>query len=330
MSGAEEFEQAMAEVLAGAPGDAYARLLYRLAASIVRRTNFPPPAGYQRWEQDAVHEIVSEFASDERTRRRLNTIVVSATDSGSFAAMLEQAVRNFIRDKLRDTDVAHAMRRLRDVLESDGSFEQVGDQRPRQWRVSGVREQPTTLSSRELAVAAFSAGNVTIVRWSGRRGPIASRDDLSRLLVAVLTAADGSVDERTLAEVIVERRLGLALNVTVEELDQHISAEGAAGLQADGPAHSTAAEIWAQLTDAERLQLALAHLDVRSLGAALGEGKSTAATGRARLKDLLRDALRGLDDGQQVYDAVSEIAQAWHQLRTDKRSSAFDERTGEN
>lgn len=330
MSDDEQLQLAMSEVLAGAPGEAYARLLYRLAASIVRRANFPPPEGYQRWEQDAVHEIASEFAADERTPRRLDTIVVRATDARSFAAMLEQAVRNFIRDGLRDSDLAHAMHRLRDVLENDDSFEQVGDQRPRQWHLSGAAEQPTAASSRELAAAAFSAENVTILRWNGRRGPIASRDDLSRLLVAVLAAAGGSVDERTLADVIVERRLGVALNITIEELDQHVSDETAPRQFAAESAHSAATEIWAQMTDAERLQLAHVHLDVRSLGALLGEGKSTAAAGRARLRNLLRDALRGLDDGQQVYDAMSEIARAWHQYRTDKSSSAFDVHTGEH
>jgi hypothetical protein len=320
------FETALAELESGRLGAAYAEALRRAVVATVRRSNFPPRAGHHRWSSETVLETVADFAADPATKRRLNTLVSKAVDGRSFARMLTQAVKNFLRDELRDTDRAHAISRLRDVLENDDGFAPLQGV-PGHWHLKGAQSGPTSATAAELVGAAFTVTGVEVRPGTGRRGEIASRDNLAALLRAVLTAAEGSVDEATLAGVIVTRRLGMALDPIVVELATAI-AESHPEIELQPEISEAAQHVWSLLSETDRVQLAHSDLAVRALAAVTGQGKTAAATDRRRLVERLHDLLGTDPEGQLVYEALSQIAREWFAQRTREADSPFNDGTG--
>lgn len=315
----EDFNTALRQLATGQLGDAYANSLYRATAAAARRGSFPPPEGHQRWSGDAIAEIAHDFAADPNTDRRLATILTRSTSGAQFARLLTQAVRNFLRDKARDTDRGHAIQRLRDVLDEDDRFqEQQPAGHPRAWRLFDQPDEPSPTHPHDLVEAAFTAADVTIVRWTGRRGPIAERDELASLLEAILERAHGAVDERVLVEII-ERRLGLVLDATVDSLDDIAMRDWLAAdddIAEDADVRAAVKNIWPELTERDRVMLAHFEQDVRELGNTLGLGKSAAADARAKLVESLTAWIGAAENGQQILDVLRQRAEAWFLDRT--------------
>ncbi len=316
---------ALEELRSGALGDAFADLLYRVTSAVARFGPFPPPSHGEHWTPEDVEEAAHNFLSDEHTPRRLATLALTASNEASLRRLLEAAVRNYLRDEARGTDRAHLIQRLRDICEADDSFTVGSTTDVRTWALAGNPTAVAAVSLQQLVDSAFKIGGVLQVRWAGRRGPIATREDLVRLLRAVLAEANGAVPEATLVDVIV-RRLGLSPDASTVPLDD-IPGRAVLAIEAGGPTPEvaeTASDIWAQLTDRERLTLAAFDMPVRELATILGIRKSAAATARSALVRMLTMQLGTRDDGQEVFEALRSAAELLL-ARTSQADSASEQ-----
>jgi hypothetical protein len=331
----EELDAALAEVRAGTPGDAYARTLYRTVAAVVRRYGFPPPEGHGSWTQPAVIEVANDFASDERTPKRLATLAVESDDGPSFGRQLAETIRNFLRDRARATDRGHAMQRLRDVLSADARFADVAPGGSRRWwALADGPSDAVVADPQRLTDAMFSVGGVQLVQWSGpRRGPIASAEDLAALAEAALRAAGGSVDERTLVDAIATR-FGLRFNPTPIDIDDaplgDLPVEQLSEPDPDLATPEVAANAVLEALDNERDTTVLAHLELpaRALAGLIGLGHSAANDVRQRVYQRLRDMIGDREDRDDVMDLVRASARGWYADRTRRTGSPSDSDTG--
>lgn len=316
----------------GRPGTKTVKLVYAIADAVTRFGPFPPPSGGS-WDREQVEEVASDFFTHPGTPRRFATVTARATGGRSFAAQLEQAFRNYLRDEARETDRGHLIGRLRDVLSNDDRFSQTGRGGARAWHLVDGDATVTSISEDDLVGASFSVREVRLLRWSGRRGPVASREDLARLLEAVLKAADGAVPERTLVDVVA-RRFGLNLDGTAGSLDdiadERALADRDVQVEAEAEVRDEARRVWYQLTRRERLILAHMDLTDRKLAKVLGLGSSAANVARGRLGDALRTAIGGHSHGQEVYELLQALATQWVRRRTTERGYSSDNHASGN
>jgi hypothetical protein len=189
--------------------------------------------------------------------------------------------------------------------------------------------------------------DVRIVRWrpeARREGPGVDRAPLVAVCAAIIRAAGAPVPLDVLTRVVGRRfNLGdpplLALVDAVDLAELQAQYPGAtdraiteaefrwepaetARLDRPGPERLLAVEIWAELTDQERLQLPILNKGVRAQGEAVGLGHSQAAVAAARLKEKLRVLLGDQDPAtrQEVVRHLRVIQATW----ADHRSSVPD------
>src|SRR5437764_975231 len=77
--------------------------------------NFPPPSG-GTWTADDISSVAAAFLADGQTPRRLADLALHCRNDGAVARRLQGAVRNFLRDLGRATDVGRLVVRLRRAL----------------------------------------------------------------------------------------------------------------------------------------------------------------------------------------------------------------------
>src|SRR5262249_30040066 len=172
--------------------------------------NYPPPEGHQFWTLDAVVETAHEVFADARGPQRLVELAVKASDDSSFRRILEQVVRNYLRDQARATTKGRLVRRLHELLEADPRF--VTSTRERAGRTVGLSDDMTpglwNGQLRDLTVAAYKVTEVSVVRWRAearRRSPVADAASLLAVCEAVLRAAGAALPISDLAEVVAAR-----------------------------------------------------------------------------------------------------------------------------
>lgn len=289
-----------------------ARTLYRTVRSIVVAHGFPPPGSSPGWDADAVAEVAHEFLADERTPRRLTHLAVHAVDDDSFDRILHRMVLNFLRDGGRRTETGRLMLRLRDVLGASDEFvAELGDR----WRLVSQPSQPAGVSPAELTRAASAEAHVAVPRWSPqtrRRPPAADAASLQRLCRRVLRAAAGTLPLDQLAQSIAPR-LGLTPMPLAQAVDDRDPFDSfAAPHHADAVIDSMrAAEIFAILSQRERLLLGTAGTPVRDLRSVIGVGRSQAAELQGRLRALLASELRDDENYEAVFFHLIDQAKAW-------------------
>lgn len=308
----------------GRLGPAGVALLYRTVRAVARTSNFPPPEGHSRWDDDAVQAAAHEFLSRERGPQRLASLVLTATDDASFGRLLTVAVRNALRDVARRTDRAALMRRLTEVLRDDDRLVQVPAKRPGEgrWALREHLERPLWQGRlSDLVAAAWSVRDVQVIRWRSarRRGPVSDGPSLAAVAVAVLRAADGPVDLPVFAEVF-EHRFGLTTAPRLVSLDDepapHPALPRSDEIATTVEIREQAQQIWEQLSDRERQILAHHDAAVRDLAAVLGLGKSAAAEARHRLIETLRSVLSTDPAGEAVAEMLIAGAQQLEVHRT--------------
>ena len=177
-------------------GPAGAALLYQFVYAVAVARNFPPPPGFQQWDESAVTETAHDFLDGERGRRRMTDIALRSVDEPSFERILETAVLNFLRDISRRTDMGRLVVRVKDVLSEDPAFRSVAQDR---WALADGPAEPSTQPEPVLS-ASIAGAEVSIPQWNSARraAPVADRASLVRLLLTVLTAAQGSLTRPTL------------------------------------------------------------------------------------------------------------------------------------
>jgi hypothetical protein len=291
--------------------------LYRTVRAIVVAHGFPPPAAPRGWDADAVAEVAHEFLADARTPRRLTHLAVHASDEDSFDRILHRMVLNFLRDGGRRTETGRLMLRLRDVLgDSDEFVAEPGDR----WRLASEPSKPSAVPPAVLVRAASAETDVTVPRWSPqtrRRPPAADAASLQRLCRRVLGAAAGTVPLDQLAQSIAPR-LGLTPMPLADAVDDRDPFDSIAAPQhAEAVIDSMrAAEIFAILSQRERLLLATAGTPVRSLRSVIGVGPSQAAELQGRLRALLASELRDDENYETVFFHLVDQAKTWAADRT--------------
>jgi len=284
--------------------------LYRCVRAVARAGNYPPPEGHLSWTVDAVIETAHEVFADRRGPQRLVELAVKASDDRSFRRLLEQVVRNFLRDRARATARGRLIRRLRDLLDGDPRFTAVPADRPGAGNVEladGSSAGVWAGRDSDLLAAAYKVTDVPLVRWrpqARREPPVADGASLLAVCEAVLRAGGGSLRLADLAEVVASRfAVGRGPVVTpVDDLESWAPPPQVIVGAPDGDAEiDTAAELLiAQLTPRERLVLAYLHLPIREIADRTGLGKSTAAELASRVKGIVAQVLGNIDEREAV------------------------------
>lgn len=289
MSGWEEVRET------GAFGEEATVELYQCVRAVARAGNYPPPAGYRLWTVDAVIETAHDVFADARGPQRLVELAVKASDDTSFLRLLEQVVRNYLRDQARVTAKGRLIRRLRELLEADSRFEVVPPGQPGAGNIELTDgTTPGVWNGRlsDLSAAAYKVTDVSVVRWrpeARRRSPVADGPSLMAVCEAVLRAAGASLPIAEIADVVAARfAVGRGpVVIPVDDMDSWWPpAAGSDETASAEEIRAGAEELVLQLTPMERI--VLAHLDnpVRQIADLTGLGKSTAAEVALRVRQI--------------------------------------------
>ena len=290
----------------GTLGDEGAQLLYRTVAARVRLDRVPPPTGASRWDADALRELAHDFLTDERGVQRLTSLYLRSSDNDSLARLLQAAVRNWLRDRARRSDVGPLRRRMSDVLGDMEDAEQHRTPSGPHWSLQPYSDQPAwTGSTGPLKSAAWSAPGVQILRWrsTSRRDPVADRLSWERFFRAVLEAAQAPVLLSTLVEVAVDR-FGLAATPVVVELDAEPGLRRKSGkpsAERVALVDIRARQVWDELSPRERLLVGVYGESVRQVAGVVGLGKSAAAVAIRQFEERLRILLEGDRDADRIW-----------------------------
>ncbi len=276
-----------------------------LAVAVAR--GFPPPGGGS-WTREEVDTVVAAFMADNQTPRRLADLALHCADDAAVARRLQGAVRNYLRDRGRATDVGRLVVRVRRALRENADFVHVGADR---WGLADADiTEPSTVTSDKL-VAATADVEVVFPNWSsttGRRPPFADRASMDALIRAVLLAADGSLLPGDIAAAIAPR-LEVAARPLVFDVDSGDFPDDVTVGLIDATGDEVvnrlrAREVVSLLSDRERIALAYTEIPVRELGPLMGVGSSQAHVIRQRAVAILRDELTDEDGGEEVAKMV--------------------------
>ena len=318
---------AYAELRAGRPGTAFADLLSRTVLAVALRGGFPPPDGGQ-WSGAKANDVAVSFLTHHRTPKILDSMLLTCGDEQALARVLQGVVRNFLRDLGRATEMGRLVVRVRRALRESETFEPVRGDR---WALTGGPSAASGIGPDALAAAAASVP-ITFQSWSPtarRNEPFADRDSIEAMLVAVLSAAGGSLQPGDLARALAPS-LKVVLGPVLAELD---SGDHPAALPLDLDVDQVgndvanrdrAQEVFAVLSDRERIALAYVDLNSRALGELLQLGHSQAAIIKSRAIELLQRELGDESDGQEVAELVLEITKIWSAGRTDRDDETYE------
>ena len=309
------------ELRIGRLGDDFAMLLYRCVRVAGRAHNFPPPLGHDSWTAEATFEAGHDFLTSGSAQRRLVELALRADDDAQLTRLLTQSVVNFLREQARQTALGRLIRRLREVLGTDGRFTVVPDGVPGAGNVMLAGEansDPFGGREADLLAAAYAVSDVTVVRWrpdARRNGPLADRESLIRVCSAVLASARASLRWADLAAVV-GARFGLdpravPATTAVDELDGELL-RAAQSIQPGQEIAQieTARAVLDQLTSRERLVLAWLHEPVRTIADRTGLPVSTAGVLKQRVVGLLRIMLANEPDAEATALACRDLAAA--------------------
>jgi len=304
----------------GRLGEAGVRLLYETVRKVAVADRIPPPTS-RRWDDEAVREVTHAFVVEHLLgKRRIDSLLLRATDEQSFRRLVEATVRNYFRDQHRRTARGALGRRFGEVLDTDPRFRLWVLGRTRYgsdslWGLSHwVSPQPFQGMPSSLGPAAWRIPGIAIVRWredAARRSPLADAASLARFLEGVLDAADGLMTVPDLVEVASYRfalRDAPAI-VSLDEPTPTLVPEREAGPEEVITARATAAHVYGQLSDRERkLLLRMGDQDVRAIGEELGLPKSTVFDAVQRVRAIVTSALEHSDSAQAVLRELELMA----------------------
>ncbi|MDZ5447382.1 hypothetical protein U2F26_32540 [Micromonospora sp. 4G57] len=292
--------------------------LYRCVRAVARAGNFPPPDGHPAWNLDAVAETAHDIFADARGPQRLVELAVKAHDDASLRRLLEQVVRNFLRDKGRATAKGRLIRRLREVLTDDPRFAVVPSGRPGAGRnielADGTTPGVWNGRSSDLVSAAYKVTDVSIVRWrtdARRESPVADAISLAAVCEAVLRAAGASLSIGEVADAVAARfAVGPAPVVTpVDDVDPWLPGVNAVDqAQVEAEVLAGAGRLLAQLTPRERLVLAYLDQPVRRIADHTGLGKSVTAQIAARVREIVSQVLGGEEHREDMLSVARAMA----------------------
>ena len=312
---------AIRELHAGETGSEFYSLLKRTVLAVGIARNFPPPSGGQSWADEDIDVVANEFLAHPQTPRRLADLALHCASDDALARRLQGSVRNFLRDRGRQTDVGRLIRRVKRALKEEDEFSKVDGDR---WTLRRGSNEPTTVPFNELEAAASLEPEVVVPSWGSearRKGPIADRETINRLIRRVLAAAEGTVTAADIAKAVAPRLAippqALTLEIDAGDRPEAVDLDSAFDATADEVISDlTAKEVLETLTDRERIALGYLELGVRELGPRIGVSHSQAAVVRQMAADKLREELAGEESGEFIARKVVEQARNWVDART--------------
>ncbi|MFF4978272.1 hypothetical protein [Streptomyces sp. NPDC001083] len=285
-------------------------LLRRLVHQVRRSSGFPPPEGYEEWNDDAAYDVITAMLTREGTGQQFVTSCFAlAADDASLERLFLTSIKNFLIDEAKKTPRGKLRRRIARLMGADVSFHRMLGPPPR-WALSEPPEGAVWQGDLDDLVAeAWRVRGVGITRWN-RSGPtpVQTVHALMTILVQVLRHARGAVREEDLAKVL-ESRFDLlsparftplyaddgALAAPVEVNTAEADPAGAVG---------AAADIWQRLTANERLLLPYLDEDAHHAAQLLEIGQAQAGAVLAGLKAKLLLALSQDSDREAVMGAL--------------------------
>ena len=309
-------------------GPAGAAVLYQLVYAVAVARNFPPPPGFQQWDESAVTETAHDFLDGERGRRRMTDIALRSVDEPSFERILETAVLNFLRDISRRTDMGRLVVRVKDVLSEDPAFRPVAQDR---WALADGPAEPSTQPESVLS-ASIAGAEASIPQWNSARraAPVADRASLVRLLLTVLTAAQGSLTPADMARTIATRldHRRAPLSVELDVLEGIAERSPATDPAEQASSRVRAAQIFDALDDRDRIMVAHYEMPVRELGDILALRRSQAAVRRQMLTTRLKNELEDDADPEGTIAELRKRCERWEEERTASLNTTFLKRDG--
>jgi hypothetical protein len=310
-----EFQQA------GRLGPGGAKLLYATVAAVARIHRFPPPSGQESWTKDDIESVAHDFLTSENAERRLAQLFISAVDEEAFARLLGTAVLNHLRSEARRTMIGRLIRRLNDVLAGSSGFRRIERTGESWWTLAEGVDEPVTAPADALVAAAAEVREVKVPRWSEtarRQAPHADRDSLERLARRVLEVAGGSLAVSELARAVAPRlglgAVPLVTDIDVADLSEPPTREARPTERAIDAVRAD--QIFAGLSERERLVVAYWEEPVREFAPRVGLGKSQASAARQRVVDVLKACLTGDDNPDGVLGELVARAKEWAEGRT--------------
>ena len=282
-------------------------MLLRLGRQIGRTTRFPPPDGYFHWDNGAVEDLICGMF--EAKPQFLVGCLVLAHDDQSLERLLLTALKNWLIDQAKATEVGKLRRRLDNVLGKDPRFVKVKAGQDR-WALAGRAETEWQGDTIRLHAAAHRVRGVQITQWN-TAGPTPqdTKDKLTLLTQEVLAEAGGSVSAQDLARVLAAR---FQLEPSPTFVPLSAAAKSAPG-RSVGPTSSAlvgaaARNLWESLSADEQAAVPLLAADPDEIAARIQTGRETAATVQAAVREKLRLATVDDEDAETVIVELLRLA----------------------
>ncbi|MFD5629655.1 hypothetical protein [Streptomyces sp. NPDC127072] len=286
-------------------------LLRRVGRQVCRTQGFPPPKGYNRWENDAVDELLHRMITREGAGGQfILTCFLKAVDDTSLEKLFFTSIRRFLIDEAKSTPRGKLRRRFAKRLAEDDRFRAVSGASPRWALAAHPVDSIWQGDLDELVRAAWEVRGVWITAWN-HSGPTPQKTvhALITVLTAVLEAADGAVREEDLAKVL-EARFDLLSPPLLTNLyadDGVLLHSGVDQAQESDPvaAESVAGELWHEMSSQERKLLPHLVEDPAAVASLLGLGLHQTQAIMDALSEKLRLALT--DDGIHPHDVAAAL-----------------------
>lgn len=174
-----------------------------------------------RHSSDEVSDYVIGFLTEKRAKL-LVTLIAEAGDESTFGKIIRRSIKNWLIDKVRQTESGAFRRQVEGLLRSS-LFDQVPSGSPGagRWRLAGSTCAPFG-GDPELLYSAARSVSVRAIQWKGtqRRSPLGSSKELANLLVAIFQAANGSLEISQIVDVFTHRfpAASYSMSVSLEAL----------------------------------------------------------------------------------------------------------------
>ena len=293
----------------GVAGEQTLAMVLAVTRQTVRSRNYPDPDGKGFWNDDDLAELAHEMVlACSNGQSFVDTALAAATDENSLRSVIAHRVGIAFADRSRESDTGHLAGRIRKLLRANpNGFNEV---RPSFWCPSGHAVDAQVDPAREdLLRAAFAVPDVKLTRWSveaERRSPFASKDDLERLVLAILRAAGGPVHERELIKVLADYFGLRPSSVAIDQVTDFAFPDQGKSPEEEVENTQYADMIWEQLNTDERAVLPWLEESVSDTAAGLSLGRTRTHNIRTSARAIIARAL-GLDaDGNPQHVSAAD------------------------
>jgi DNA-binding CsgD family transcriptional regulator len=260
---------------------------------------------YGNWDEEAAIELFQAWSAHRLVDRgQLRELVAKADGIGAFRGLAERSLRQFLLNQRDRSQLQNLYARLRALLEEERQFHcfvSADRSQDRWWGLSGWDDAaPYSGGDRELASAAWSVGELTIIRYRAdarKLSPVLDTFELRRFTTLVLEALGATLTPVLILRAL-QQRLDLndapTLEIDTEREPAHLSDP------ADGLALRESAQFAIdELTERqERILIATSEgVSVSVIADTIGCSTGTVTNERHRVGDVLH-RLSATDDEQ--------------------------------